>query len=89
MLAYMVGDTLPVAEKIKYNTLEIPRGGEYKLILGDGSAVWLNSDSRLVYPVAFGAEERRVVLEGEDILKWRKMPNVLSRGHEKRLDVRF
>lgn len=89
VLAYMVGDTLPVAEKIKYNTLEIPRGGEYKLILGDGSAVWLNSDSRLVYPVAFGAEERRVVLEGEgyfEVAKDAKRPFIVVT--KKGLDVR-
>lgn len=65
VLAYAVGDSLPVPGEVKYNILEIPRGGEYKLILADGSTVWLNSDSRLEYPVVFAGGERRVILRGE------------------------
>ena len=48
-----------------YHTVEVPRGGEYHLTLSDGSQVWLNAESRLTYPAAFGASERRVRLEGE------------------------
>lgn len=50
---------------LQYNTLEIPRGAEYELILSDGTHVWLNADTRLRYPVKFGSSERRVYLEGE------------------------
>ncbi len=55
-------------EEIKkdvYNTLEVPRGGEYSLILADGTKVWLNSDSKLSYPVSFVEDRRMVFLEGE------------------------
>ena len=36
-----------------YNTIRIPRGAEYKLVLADGSQVWLNAESSITYPVAF------------------------------------
>lgn len=52
-------------ERLQYNILEVPRGGEYELILADGTHVWLNADSRLRYPAHFGKKERRVYLEGE------------------------
>lgn len=48
-----------------YSTLSIPKGGEYQLILSDGSKIWLNSDSRLRFPDRFNGEERTVYLEGE------------------------
>ncbi len=50
---------------VKFNRLYVPRGGEYRVVLGDGTAVWLNSDSRLEYPLSFPGDERRVTLEGE------------------------
>ncbi len=57
------------AEKLKYNDLQIPRGGEFSLVLEDGTKVWLNADTRLRYPVAFIGNERRVYLEGEAYFK--------------------
>ena len=39
--------------QISYNYLTIPRGGEYKITLPDGTKVWLNSESQLKYPVSF------------------------------------
>lgn len=49
----------------QYNTLLTPRGGEYRVTLSDGTAVHLNSASRLKYPVTFNKNERVVHLEGE------------------------
>ena len=51
--------------EVEYNTIEIPRGGIYSLVLSDGTKVFLNSDSRLKYPVKFSGEDRRVELSGE------------------------
>lgn len=48
-----------------YNTLVIPKGGEFQIQLADGSHVWLNSETELRYPVRFTGTERRVYLKGE------------------------
>ena len=66
MVKYSGEDTLTeqLAE-VKYNTLIVPRGGEFSLELADGTRVWLNAGSRLRYPVVFTGEERRVEMDGE------------------------
>lgn len=56
-------DSLPDAEV--YHELRIPRGGEYQVVLADGTRVWLNAKSTLKYPVQFRGKERVVFLEGE------------------------
>ena len=48
-----------------YNQITIPRSGEYKVTLGDGTQVWINSESSLRYPQTFSDTERRVYLKGE------------------------
>jgi len=45
--------------------LNVPRGGEFKIQLEDGTEVWLNSDTRLYYPPEFGDNGRNVRVEGE------------------------
>jgi ferric-dicitrate binding protein FerR (iron transport regulator) len=48
-----------------YNTITTPRGGQYELVLPDGSRVWLNSASSLRFPTAFRTMQREVELTGE------------------------
>lgn len=48
-----------------YHTLTIPRKGQYKLILPDGTKVWLNAESSIRYPVSFSDTERKVFVTGE------------------------
>ncbi len=49
-----------------YNTLYNPRGSKViSLVLSDGTRVWLNSESRLTYPVSFTGAERKVEITGE------------------------
>lgn len=50
---------------IASNTLSTPRGGQYSLVLPDGSQVWLNAASSIKYPTRFAANERRVTITGE------------------------
>jgi transmembrane sensor len=49
----------------EFNTIEAPIGGQWKVILPDGSLVFLNAASRLRYPTSFTNNERRVELSGE------------------------
>lgn len=48
-----------------YNTLATPRGGQYQVVLPDGSKVWLNASSSLRFPTAFVGKQRDVDLTGE------------------------
>lgn len=50
---------------LTYNTIRTPRGGQFRVILPDGSKVWLNSESSLKYPTTFQGKERLVELTGE------------------------
>lgn len=50
---------------ISYNTLSIPRGGQFKITLPDGTNAWLNAASSLRYPTAFTGKERMVEVTGE------------------------
>lgn len=53
------------AMQTRWHRLVVPRGGEYKLELSDGTKVWLNSDSELKYTDKFVGKERIVYLKGE------------------------
>lgn len=50
---------------VLYNTITTPRGGQYQLVLADGTKVWLNAASSLRFPTAFVGKERKVELTGE------------------------
>jgi len=51
--------------EVLYNTISTPRGGQYILVLADGSKVWLNAASSLRFPTSFTGKERNVELTGE------------------------
>ncbi|MCC8173546.1 MAG: DUF4974 domain-containing protein, partial [Odoribacter sp.] len=51
--------------ELVYNTVIVPKREDYHFILSDETEVWLNSDSKLRFPVNFQGEERKVFLEGE------------------------
>lgn len=52
-------------EAIQTNKLKTPRGGEYRVVLPDGTKVRLNAFSVLTYPTKFTGDKRVVELEGE------------------------
>ena len=65
----------PADGLIAYNTIATPKGGQYQVVLPDGSKVWLNAASSLKFPAAFTGAERRVELKGEayfDVVKDQK-----------------
>ena len=70
-----------------YNTIRIPRGAEYKLVLADGSQVWLNAESTITYPVAFQGETREVRLQGEAYFEIAKNKNQPFIVHTTQFDV--
>jgi transmembrane sensor len=64
-LQYRAGGDAQSEDAPVYNTITTPRGGQYELILQDGTKVWLNSQSALRFPTAFTGKERSVELSGE------------------------
>lgn len=48
-----------------YNTVRTPRGGQYQVMLPDGSGAWLNAASSIRFPAIFSGKERRVEITGE------------------------
>jgi transmembrane sensor len=51
--------------EVTFHTLTTPKGGQYQLVLPDGSKVWLNASSSIRFPTAFNGKERRIDITGE------------------------
>lgn len=69
------------SQPISYNTTETPRGGQWHLILADGTNVWLNAASSIHYPTRFTGGERDVELTGEayfEVAKNKDMPFIVK-----------
>lgn len=66
-LRYVVDKDREMKEdsSVAFNTINTPRGGEYQVILSDGTKVWINAASALKFPTAFNGHERTVELTGE------------------------
>jgi ferric-dicitrate binding protein FerR (iron transport regulator) len=64
VLAIAAGDGEEEGEE-RVHALRTPRGGEYSVALSDGTMVWLNAESLLVFPERFAGGERRVKFSGE------------------------
>jgi len=75
--------------RVSYNTITTPNGGQYEVILPDGSKVWINSSSSLKYPTQFTGKERDVELNGEgyfEVAKNKLMPFKVS-SHGQTVEV--
>lgn len=59
------GNTANDTTALKYNTVSTPKGGQYRIILPDGTKVWLNAASSIRFPINFHPGERRVAISGE------------------------
>jgi len=67
-------------------TLSTPKGGQYQVVLSDGTKVWLNAASSISYPSSFvGAKERRVSITGEayfEVARDRAKPFIVAAGEQ-------
>ncbi len=74
----VINDTVAVRKekkgKSELNTIYVPYGKRSTLVLADGTRVYLNSGSSLVYPVAFSKDKREVYLDGEAYFEVAKEP---------------
>lgn len=73
-LQYAANDN---GDAVVYNTLTVPRGGQFNIVLPDGSHVWLNAASSLKYPTAFNGAQRIVEMQGQgyfEVAKNTKQP---------------
>ncbi|ACU64142.1 FecR domain-containing protein [Chitinophaga pinensis] len=53
------------SDVVTYNTLTVPRGGQFNIVLSDGSHVWLNAASSMRYPTSFNGDRREVEIQGQ------------------------
>lgn len=75
------------AKQKQYNAVTTPRGGQYRIVLPDGSKVWLNAASSLRYPTKFDDQCRLVELDGEAYFEINQLKTKVS-GKEKRIPFR-
>lgn len=59
--------------QITYNTISTPKGRQFRIVLPDGSGVWLNAASSIKYPTVFTGEERLVEIDGEAYFEVKKV----------------
>lgn len=64
------------ADKVSYNTITIPRGRQFQVLLPDGTRVWLDAASSMRYPTSFTGAERRVEIAGEAYFEVAKNPSL-------------
>ena len=62
-------EQLVETDVVSYNTVVVPYGKRTQITLSDSSTIWLNSGSKLVYPVHFASNMREVYLDGEAVFK--------------------
>ncbi|MEG1119856.1 MAG: FecR domain-containing protein [Bacteroidales bacterium] len=79
---YCLADNLSTKDSKKVNIIKTPIGKDYKVVLSDGTEVWLNSDTYLSFPSTFTGNERRIKLQGEALFKVTKgeIPFIVETG---------
>lgn len=72
-------------EEVVTNTISTPKAGKFKVVLADGTRVWINSDTKLSFPSKFKTSERVVNLAGEayfEVAKNLKKPFIVKSGKQ-------
>ncbi|MFD1768726.1 FecR family protein [Sphingobacterium suaedae] len=84
-LFYTDGTPLSVS-KPQHVRISTPYGGQYQLVLADGTKVWMNAGSVLDYSADFGTRDRHIRLEGEayfEVVRNKQLPFIVEAGHQK------
>ncbi len=85
MLLYQAGNaTADLNATKQFNTITTPRGGQYQVVLSDGTRAWINSASTIKFPVAFSPDQRKVEITGEvyfEVAKNKKRPFLVEANH--------
>ncbi|WP_183565950.1 FecR family protein [Mucilaginibacter sp. SP1R1] len=74
LLVYKAGIDNAIPGNTKLNTINTPKGGQYEVILPDGTKVWLNALSHLRFPTSFSGNTRLVEISGEAYFEVAKNP---------------
>jgi transmembrane sensor len=72
------------AGEVLYNTVTTPHGGQFQLVLPDGTKVWLNAGSSLCFPATFSASKRMVQLTGEAYFEVASLPLSSAKGEKRK-----
>ena len=75
-LVYEATAPMNADQHVVYNTITTPKGGQFQVVLSDGSKVWLNAASSITFPTAFTKNERRVNITGEVYFEVAKNKNL-------------
>jgi len=88
-LVYQAPDDPSGSLSNNYHTITTPKGGRYQVVLPDGTRVWINAGSSLVFPVVFDKDIRHVRMRGEayfDVAtvvgKQGRIPFVVETSHQ-------
>lgn len=89
-IIYKPADQAAATNEIAYNTITTPNGGQYQVVLPDGSKVWLDAASSITYPSAFVGSKRQVKLTGEayfEVAKNRAKPFLVNVDDKQQIEV--
>lgn len=78
------------SEPTAYNTIATPPGGQFQVILPDGTKVWLNAASSIKFPASFNKDKRVVEMSGEvyfEVTKLYPLPAVAGHGKKNRRNL--
>ena len=75
-------------QKVEYHKINVPRNGEFFVVLSDGTKVWVNSDTKLGFYSKFVGKQRIVHLEGEAYFEVAKNPDQPFIVRTNNIDVR-
>lgn len=84
LTVYLIYNNVTETSKpVLFNEISSPKGSKSKIVLEDGTSVWLNAESTLKYPTKFNDDSRKVCLTGEayfDVKKDTKRPFIVRTG---------